>query len=365
LLDSLLQEVRLVIMKYFWWGFLLAVLHTDLGSSKNKMYLGSFKNKMYLVEVKDSDSAPTPQLSPGISMRRNFVQNEFLSNQSGGQCSCGRNGGGLGAENQNRILGGQLSESHGFPWMARIYGGCVGTLCGGALISNRHILTAYHCIRKKRFQKPCDHSDGQRKAVLGTDYVPTSAILTGTAGISLSNFVHPPRADLTKDDPLSHDIAIYILDTPVTFSSNIQPICLPNPQDTYEGKPAVVAGWGDYRRGKNPNSERLRKVDQKVHGVVSGHSTLISTSAEEDSDGTPMDPCSGDSGGPLMWRDSEGRFRIIGTVSGGGFNCDRNIQVSNYHGDNRQKYGNVNMFVSWIKGVLNKERDTDLCAIVD
>merc|ERR1719295_1284593 len=294
----------------------------------------------------------------GSPFSNGAFNSRLRSKKSGGKCSCGRSGA-RGALSTNRILGGALSQSHEFPWMARIYGGCVGTLCGGALISNRHILTAYHCIRNGRFKKPCDHSDGKRKAVLGTNYVPTSAIIDGTAGgVSLTSFVFPPRADLKLEDPKSHDIAIYILDKPVTFSSKIQPICLPDPGTSYKGEPAVVAGWGDFRRGENPNSEKLRKVNQKVFGVVKEHSTLISTYTQKKSDGTPMDPCSGDSGGPLMWRDSVGRHRIIGTVSGGGFNCDGNYQVPYYFGGDRQKYANVDKFLSWIKHVLEKEKST-------
>jgi hypothetical protein len=38
--------------------------------------------------------------------------------------------------------------------------------------------------------------------------------------------------------------------------------------------------------------------------------------------GIYQDPCSGDSGGPLMYRDrASRRWIIIGTVHGGGFDC--------------------------------------------
>merc|ERR1711915_104578 len=79
------------------------------------------------------------------------------------------------------------------------------------------------------------------------------------------------------------------------------------------------------------------------------------------------DPCSGDSGGPLMWRDQSGRYRVIGTVAGGGFNCDENRQVAHYFGDARQKYTNVAYFVRWLKKLLmdGKERAIKQCSILD
>jgi len=282
-----------------------------------------------------------------------------FSKRRRGQCKCGR-----GA--QNRIIGGQYADKNEFPWMARIYGGCA-SLCGGALISNRHILTAYHCLMRSSDTKPCDHSDGKRKAVLGSNVVTYDGMFyAGTAGgISLKKFVYPPNAGLAwNSGPEAHDIAIYILDRPVTFSSKIQPICLPAPGTSYAGEPAIVAGWGDYRKGNHPNSERLRKVSQKVHGVVRGRRPFISTEIQTTWNGTPMDPCSGDSGGPLMWMDNVGRFRIIGTVEGGGFNCDANYQATSY-GDKRQKYNNVMNYLGWIKDVIKKSRKTDRCAIVD
>lgn len=283
-----------------------------------------------------------------------MLNSDIGSSQRQRQCSCGR-----GA--QNRIIGGQYAGKQEFPWAVRIVGGgCVGS-CTGALISNRHILTAFHCLVPQGSRKPCDHSDGKRKAILGTNDVRSRSRVV----VPLKRYAFPPNAGYRRWDRQSHDLAIYILDKPVIFSSNIQPICLPNPRTRYEGKPAVVAGWGGFRKGSRRQSRKLQKVSQTVHGVVRGRNPFITTERESHSNGTPMDPCGGDSGGPLMWMDKNGRYRIIGTVYGGGYNCEKNKYGSVFGDNYRQVYNNVQNYLGWIKSVLKFSRGTDQCAIIN
>merc|ERR1719481_931844 len=85
---------------------------------------------------------------------------------------------------QDYISGGNEAEPHEFPWIVRIGGGCVSEnsmergLCVGSLVSPHIVLTSYHCAidftepvwdpkARERVYKPCDHSDGERKAFLG------------------------------------------------------------------------------------------------------------------------------------------------------------------------------------------------------
>lgn len=45
----------------------------------------------------------------------------------------------------NRIVGGKETEANEYPWMVGLFRGN-RLYCGGALVSDRHVLTAAHCV---------------------------------------------------------------------------------------------------------------------------------------------------------------------------------------------------------------------------
>jgi len=46
-----------------------------------------------------------------------------------------------------------------------------------------------------------------------------------------------------------NDIAILTMDSPVTFTHQVRPICLPTGSTLYSGITGTVIGWGSLREG--------------------------------------------------------------------------------------------------------------------
>merc|ERR1719187_2917408 len=243
-------------------------------------------------------------------------------------CDCGR-------ENvADRISGGSYASPNQYPWMVRLQQGC-----GGSLISDRHVLTAYHCVDdwpgnwvKVSVHNQWDSSDYQLVAV--------------------DRAVWPDRAQVG-----SHDIAVIILAEPVTFDETIHPVCLPTSSElVYQGEQTTHLGWGMTHVGSK-QSTLLKHIDLTVSYATGYNKNYFYTDIEI-IDGVPQDPCAGDSGGPLMHQDpTTNRWTIIGTVYGGGYDCRTG------NGANSKGYWNkVTAHLDWIKDILAQDSETSACA---
>ncbi|XP_045123563.1 clotting factor G beta subunit-like [Portunus trituberculatus] len=98
-------------------------------------------------------------------------------------------------------------------------------VCGGALISYLHVVIAAHCLHNP---------------------APTHVRLGNLPGASVDRailtWVHPDYHAASRDN----DLALLTLATPVSFSDNIRPVCLPFPYrlDGFVGQQVQVLGWG-------------------------------------------------------------------------------------------------------------------------
>ncbi|KAL1780096.1 serine protease 27 [Sigmodon hispidus] len=202
----------------------------------------------------------------------------------------------------NRMVGGEDALEGEWPWQVSIQRN--GThFCGGSLIAPTWVLTAAHC-----FSNTSDISMYQ--VLLGARKLqqPGPHALYVRVKRVKSNPQYQGMAS-------SADVALVELQVPVTFSSYILPVCLPDPSIAFEsGMNCWVTGWGSpSEQDRLPNPRILQKLTVPIIDTPRCN-LLYSRGAESDfqlktikddmlcagfAEGK-KDACKGDSGGPLV-----------------------------------------------------------------
>lgn len=207
-----------------------------------------------------------------------------------------------------RIVGGEEASEGEYPWMALLE---ISTdfgdfLCGGAIVTTRHVLTASHCVDYK----------GVQVTVTAGEYNVDSNRETETQVIKAKRVtMHPKYNSSTQEN----DIALITLKKALVWKDNIGPICLP-PDADFEGRSAVVTGWGTLKyQGSFPSklnevgvTVANQKTCQKAYDAFPFPVTRKHICAADPG----KDSCQGDSGGPLFIKEN-GKWVLIGVVSFG------------------------------------------------
>ncbi|XP_015172523.1 PREDICTED: transmembrane protease serine 9-like [Polistes dominula] len=217
-------------------------------------------------------------------------------------CDCGLSSLGL----SDRIIGGKISNPHEFPWIVIIFKkGAIH--CGGALINDRYVLTAGHCVK---WTKAKDLTVGL--GIHDVSDVEDGYLVAISKTILHKNFMSEGTHD-------TNDIALIKLQEPVEYDNHVQPICLPNKDKDYSGKTAKVTGWGTIAVN-GATSNLLRETNLTVLSLNSCKKTSIGnylTNSVMCAYRDNTDACQGDSGGPIFIEKTNTKYEIIGIVSWG------------------------------------------------
>ncbi|ESN95517.1 hypothetical protein HELRODRAFT_193530 [Helobdella robusta] len=225
------------------------------------------------------------------------------------------------------IRNGFIAKDSAWPWQIQMYKNIIDineTLfsCGGTILSERWILTAAHCLFR------------------GDELWQNSAyrIQVGTNRLFDKRF-----KELTVDEVklfqynssvAANDIALIKLSEPLTFNKTVQPICLAQPNIVEAYDVCVVTGHGKTDPADGISSSKLLlqgKMNVMTHSECLASYVEILQRSENEFNVTyekqfcaglmpafiGIRPMEGDSGGPLMCRNSRFQWTQIGVVSYG------------------------------------------------
>jgi len=246
------------------------------------------------------------------------------------------------------IIGGQNTTENEFPWQVeiRINNEFSG---GGTLITPSHVLTAAHVVVSLSYGL---ENARDVKALLGSN--------AKDRNIEFAVHDISPHHSYTRECrlcSLHYDFAILELETPVPFDETMLPACLPGPTTpNLVDEKVIVTGWGRVIADRPSFQPTLLKTPYPMDSI-----RIISNTDCQEEYGTDLtvddsmictgangevDACRGDSGGPMVVKDSDTQnWTLVGVVSFGR-GCSRDVPGV---------FGQVATVMDWIRVTVNRK----------
>lgn len=257
----------------------------------------------------------------------------------------------------SRIVGGEETAEHQYPWMVSILRECGNEfchVCGGTIISPAWILTSAHCVSSVPIEE---------MGILLGDHNLYELSYEQKFVRAAEKVTHP---DFSEPTILNNDIGLVRLENDVAFTKFISPLCLPPEGETgfgtsaygdgnsstldtsglnIVGHNATVIGWGAIDDGGS-YPDGLHEVDVQIlnNQVCSDlYGPMITETMMCTSGSNGRGSCYGDSGGPALVKDVDGSFVQVGIVSFGASNgCEDGYPSGQVL---------VHKFIDWIQHV--------------
>ncbi|XP_029434444.1 transmembrane protease serine 2 [Rhinatrema bivittatum] len=239
----------------------------------------------------------------------------------------------------SRIVGGSPASLGQYPWQVSLqFRG--KHYCGGSIITPYWIVTAAHCVEGNL------GTASSWMVYPGFLYI---SQMTSNNGYAVDKIIS--RADYDSDTK-NNDIALMKLRSPLAFTVNIRPVCLPNFEMLWEApKVCWISGWGATYDGGSSSSTLMAisvplisPSQCNARSVYDGSITDSMVCAGYLQGG--KDSCQGDSGGPLV-TDLNSLWWLVGDTSWGS-GC-ANVNKPGV-------YGNVTYFLGWIYQQMQANR---------